>query len=82
MTPADLVTFESDNSDEESDGSEADDELEESPPVASMSSAQLPAVPPRKCRKLEIPAREMKKMAKEKRRKEYEKALKDIQKYI
>ncbi|KAJ7127915.1 hypothetical protein C8R44DRAFT_911203 [Mycena epipterygia] len=84
MTPAELVNFESDDSDdsdEDSSGSDADDELE-TDPVPSTSSSRLPAAPPRKRRKLDIPVREMRKMARQKKSKELQKALDDIQKLI
>ncbi|KAJ7607101.1 hypothetical protein DFH06DRAFT_1275273 [Mycena polygramma] len=60
MTFAELVAFDSDDSDEESSGT----------------------VPPRKRRKLDIPVRESRKIAREEKSKQLQKALDDIQKLI
>jgi hypothetical protein len=73
LSPADLVDYLSDRSDDDSaesaDGSDADNEEDieedrEPIPTATTSSHRLPAVPPRKRRRLDVPAREMRKRKK------------------
>ncbi|KAJ7697544.1 hypothetical protein B0H16DRAFT_1749993 [Mycena metata] len=82
LSPAELVDYPSDHSESDEDsGSDADDEGGN---IASASgtSRRLPAVPPRKRRKLDVPAREMRKRKQAAHQLEFEKALADIQKQI
>jgi hypothetical protein len=72
LSPADLVDYLSDCSNdsvESADGGDADNEEDreedrEPIPTETMSSHRLPAVPPRKRRRLDVPAREMRKRKK------------------
>ncbi|KAJ6483107.1 hypothetical protein C8R45DRAFT_931736 [Mycena sanguinolenta] len=82
ITPAELVAYSSDDtdsSDSETDGKE--DQLS-SAPKPSASSSRLPAVPPLKRQKLDIPVRQMRKITREKKTEELEKAFSDIKKLM
>ncbi|KAJ7276724.1 hypothetical protein C8J57DRAFT_1223449 [Mycena rebaudengoi] len=81
MTPAEMVYYPSDHSDSgEESSSDGNDEAEDE--LVPSTSKCLPAVPPLKWRKLEIPAREMQKQKKTAQKLELQKALGDIQKQI
>ncbi|KAF7371965.1 hypothetical protein MVEN_00054500 [Mycena venus] len=77
ITPAELVAYSSDDTD--SSDSETDEE-EDQPSLApkpSTSSSRLPAVPALKRRKLDIPVRQMRKIAREKKTEELKKAFRN-----
>ncbi|KAJ7091696.1 hypothetical protein C8R43DRAFT_908229 [Mycena crocata] len=76
-----MVDYPSEHSDSDEDTSGSDGDNEDDLPNAS-SSHRLPAVPPRKRRKLDVPAREMRKKKQAARQLEFQKALDDIQKQI
>ncbi|KAF8130404.1 hypothetical protein K438DRAFT_1999438 [Mycena galopus ATCC 62051] len=82
ITPAELVAYSSDDTD--SSDSETDDEDDQPSlaPKPSTSSSRLPAVPPLKRRKLDIPVRQMRKIAREKKAEELKKAFTDIKKLM
>ncbi|KAJ6489378.1 hypothetical protein DFH09DRAFT_948186 [Mycena vulgaris] len=80
MTPAEIVDYPSENSDSDEGSSNEGDDEDDAPIVSS--SGRLPAVPPRKRRKLDVPARELRQRAQAARQLELHKALEDIEKQI
>jgi len=76
---ADLVSYPSDLSSEDSESSDEDNSTGERSPERS---GRLPAVPPRKRKKLDVSYRVQREQKRKQRSEELEKALKDLEKLL